>query len=50
MRHQLGAEVTEREEVIRPYNQLSIFLVKHRQAVETGRNLKNPCFIVFAAV
>lgn len=50
MRHQLGAEVTDREEVIRSLNQQSLVLLKHRQAVETWRNLKNPCLIVFVPV
>lgn len=42
MRHQLGAKVTDREEVIGPFNQLTIFLIKHGQAVETWEKLHKP--------
>lgn len=36
--HQLGTEVTDGKEVIRPFNQLSVLLIEHRQAVETQRH------------
>lgn len=35
MCHQLRTEVTDSEEVIRPFNQLSVLIIKHWQAVET---------------
>lgn len=35
MCHQLRTEVTDGEEVIRPFNQQSVLVVKHWQAVET---------------
>ncbi len=34
MRHQLGTEVTNGEEVICPLNQLSVLFIEHWQAVE----------------
>lgn len=37
MCHQLGAEVTNGKEVICPFNQPSVLLIEHRQAVETHR-------------
>lgn len=35
MRHQLGTEVADGKEVIRPFNEQSVLLIKHRQAVKT---------------
>lgn len=35
MRHQFGTEVADGKEVIRPFNEQSVLLIKHRQAVKT---------------
>ena len=35
MCHQLGAEVTNGKEVVRPFNQMSVLLIEDWQAVET---------------
>lgn len=37
--YQLGTEVTERKEVICPFNQLSVLLIEHWQAV----NIQKSC-------
>lgn len=43
MCHQLGTEVTDGKEVIRPFNQLPVLLVEHWQAVKTQ---KRWCYIL----
>lgn len=40
MRHQLGTEVTDGQEVIGPFNQHSVFVVEHWQAAETNDEQK----------
>lgn len=37
MRHQLGTEVTDGEEVVRSLNYVSVFFIEHRQPVETEK-------------
>lgn len=41
MCHQLGTEVTNGKEVKCPFNQLSVLLIEHWQAVETHMMINN---------